>query len=357
VPEAPASREGPRARRCLHLALAAVFLWSAVRPDEGRAGEREPALPKPLAKVKHPPDNASTPEKLALGRQLFFDPRLSRTGKVSCATCHDPEKGFSNGQRFAVGVDGKRGKRKVPGLTNVGHSSTLFWDGRAATLEEQALAPISSAVEMDMRPAALAEKLNAVAAYSARFAKAFGGKATPKRIAMALAAFQRSLVSDDTPFDRYLRGDRRALSKRARRGMALFFGDARCAVCHKGPNLSDGQFHNIGAAEKGDLGRRAVTKKAKDHGAFRTPQLREAGRTAPYMHNGKFKTLTEVVQHYNFGGVTDEENEHRDGELKVLYLSEDQVEDLVAFLAEGLTSPRKKKDRKKEDKPASVSRD
>lgn len=319
--------------------LALAFAIGAARAEDTVLN-----LPKPLGKVKHPSNNASTPEKVALGRALFFDPRLSRTAKVSCATCHDPDKGFSNGERFAAGVDGKSGKRNVPSLVNVGHSASLFWDGRAATLEEQALAVLANPAEMDSKPAALADKLDAIESYRKQFDQVFGGKATPERIAKALAAYQRSLTSDDTPFDRYLRGDRRAMPEPAVRGMRLFFGEARCSVCHKGPNLSDELFHNVGTADgKDDLGRRAVTKKVKDHGAFRTPQLREVGRTAPFMHNGKFETLAQVVQHYNFGGVTDDENEHRDPELRVLYLSEEEVKDLVAFLAEGLTSRPKKR--------------
>src|SRR5262249_44625374 len=151
-----------------------------------------------------------------------------------------------------------------------------------------------------------------------------------------------TLTSDDTPFDRYLRGDKKAMPERAVRGMRLFFGDARCAICHKGPNLSDDSFHNVGTAGKDDLGRRAVTQKASDQGAFRTPQLREVGRTAPYMHDGRFATLPEVVRHYNFGGVT-EDDDNRDQELRVLYLSQEQEGDLVAFLAEGLTSPKPKR--------------
>jgi cytochrome c peroxidase len=302
------------------------------------------ALPKPPGKVAHPPHNAPTPAKLALGKSLFFDARLSRTGKVSCATCHDPEKGFSNGERVAAGVDGKAGKRNVPGLINVGHSGSLFWDGRAATLEAQALAVLDNPAEMDSRPTGLAAKLNGIEAYRKQFTDSFAGPATPERIAMALAAYERSLVSDDTPFDRYLRGDRKALPEAALRGMRLFFGRARCSICHKGPNLSDDRFHNIGTADgTDDVGRRAVTKKEKDHGAFRTPQLREVGLTAPYMHDGRFKTLAEVVRHYNFGGVTDAENEHRDPELSVLYLSGEEADDLVAFLAEGLTTPKPKR--------------
>jgi len=320
--------------------LLAAGLFGGTNPSRAD----DVALPKPLERVKPPKANPSTPAKIALGRKLFFDGRLSRNNQISCATCHQPDKGFSNGEQVAVGIDGQKGTRNVPGLINTGYAGSLFWDGRAATLEEQALMPISSPAEMDMKPAALAKKLNGIADYRKPFKQAFGGKATPQRIAQALAAFQRSLVSRNTPFDRFLRGDKTALSKPARRGMRLFFGQARCAVCHSGPTLSDDRFHNIGAADgPKDFGRRAVTKKEKHHGAFRTPQLREVGRTAPYMHNGRFKTLTEVVNHYNFGGVTDRRNDHRDPELQVLYLSEDQVNDLVAFLAEGLTSRRSKR--------------
>lgn len=299
-------------------------------------------LPGPLPAVKHPQTNPATPAKLALGRELFFDTRLSRNGQIACATCHDPDKGFSNGERFAVGIDEKRGQRNVPGLINVGHAGSLFWDGRSATLEEQAIGPIDNPDEMDMRPAALATKLNGITRYRKQFQDVFDGEATPERIGMALAAYERTLVSDDTPFDRFLRGDRKAMSEQAQRGMKLFFGQARCAVCHKGPNFSDDRFHNIGTADGlDDLGRRAVTRKEKDQGAFRTPQLREVGRTAPYMHNGRFRTLVEVVNHYNFGGVTDEQNDYRDPELEVLYLGEDQVDDIVAFLVEGLTTQKR----------------
>ena len=298
-------------------------------------------MPAPLGNVKQPPENRASPAKTALGRELFFDARLSRDGRVACASCHQPDKGFSNGERFATGVGGKVGTRKVLRLFNVGFSGSLFWDGRAATLEAQALMPIENPAEMDMRPADLAARLNGIASYRERFQKIFGSEATPQQIAMALAAFERTLVSDDTPFDRYLRGNKQALPADALRGMRLFFGEARCAVCHKGPTLSDDLFHNVGAADPDDLGRRSVTGKTKDHGAFRTPQLREVGRTAPYMHNGKFKSLRDVVRHYNFGGVTAEENDHRDTALQVLYLADDQVDDLVAFLDHGLTTPPK----------------
>lgn len=298
-------------------------------------------LPKPLPEVPHPADNPATPAKIALGKELFADPRLSRSDKVACASCHDPAKGFSNGERFATGVDGQKGARSAPGLFNVAYNRVFFWDGRSATLEEQALVPIQDPKEMDMGLEALVKKLNGIPGYRQQFQAVFGGEATAPRIAQAIAAYERTIVSRDTPFDRYLKGDKQALSAGAVRGLQLFYGQARCFVCHQGPNFTDNDFHNIGITESGqtDMGRRAVTGKPADQGKFKTPTLREIGRTAPYMHNGRFKTLEEVVQHYNFAGVTDEANDHRDERLQVLYLVEGQVRDLVSFLTEGVTSP------------------
>lgn len=305
------------------------------------AADESSPLPKPLPAVSHPAENPPTPEKIALGKELFQDPRLSRTDQISCASCHDPARGFSNGERVATGIDGKKGARSVPSLINVGYNRFHFWDGRSATLEEQALVPVQDPSEMDMRLDALVRKLNGIPSYRRQFQAVFSGPATSSRIAQALAAYERSIVSQDTPFDRYLKGDKQALSAAAERGMQLFYGQARCFVCHKGPNFTDDDFHNIGVIdERPDSGRRAVTGQSADQSKFKTPSLREVGLTAPYMHNGRFQTLTEVVQHYNFGGVTDQANDHRDERLRVLYLGEDQVNDLVRFLAEGLTSAR-----------------
>jgi len=321
------------------MVLLAFLAFSASCGGES-ANAEEPSLqlPSVLQPIRHPDNNLGSSAKIALGKELFFDVRLSRNDRLACATCHDPAKGFSNGERFALGADGKPGTRHVPSLINVGYSTALFWDGRAATLEEQALLPIQNPSEMDLPLDTLVKKLQGIPAYRDRFKTVFGGEVTPPRIGQSLAAYQRTLISKDTPFDRFLKGDKKSLTPAAARGMELFFGQARCAVCHQGANFSDGKYHNIGSADAKDQGRRAVTGNAKDHGAFRTPQLREIGRTAPYMHDGRFKTLREVVNHYNFGGVTDQQNDHRDEQLQVLYLGEDQVDDLVAFLAQGLTS-------------------
>ncbi len=302
-------------------------------------------LPSPLPEVPQPADNPTSAAKIALGRQLFSDPRLSRTDKVSCASCHDSAKGFSNGAALATGVDGKKGTRRAPRLFNAAYNRLQFWDGRAKTLEEQALASIQDPAEMDLRLDDLARKVNGVADYRRQFQIVFGGDATAGRIAQAIAVYERTIVARDTPFDRYLKGDKKALSPAALRGMTLFFGQARCALCHKGPNLTDDDFHNIGIVDTGarDPGRQRVTGKAADQGKFKTPSLREVGRAEPYMHNGRFKTLAEVVQHYNFGGVTDEANDNRDDLLRVLYLSEEQAADLVRFLSDGLTTGDRRK--------------
>lgn len=307
------------------------------------------ALPEALQLLEQTKDNAATPAKIALGRALFFETRLSRDGKVACATCHNPDKGFSIGERVAS-IGERKGMRNPPSLVNVGYSRSLFWDGRAASLEEQALVPIGDRCEMDMPLDLLVKRLNDDEKYREQFQAVFSDGPTAIRVAQALAAFERTLVSTDTPFDRYLRGDEKTMSEAALRGMQLFYGQGRCAICHKGSNLTDERFHNIGTADpelRDDPGRRAITGRAQDQSAFRTPQLREVAASAPYMHSGRFVTLRQVVEHYNFGGVTDARNDHRDDEMRVLYMSEEQVEDLVAFLAEGLSTPKAKP----EDKP------
>ncbi len=295
----------------------------------------------PLSRVTHPADNPPSAAKIALGKQLFFDPRLSRTDRVSCASCHDPAHGWSNAERFATGVDDQRGIRNVPSLINAAYNRSQFWDGRAGSLEEQALEPIQNPQEMDMPLKSLVRKLNAIGGYRRQFRAVYQTDATATSIAQSIAAYERTIIVDDTPLDRFLQGDSAALTPSARRGMQLFFGQARCHVCHAGPKLSDGKFHNIGIGLKAklfDSGREKISQREADHGAFKTPALREIGKTAPYMHDGSFKTLHDVVWHYNFGGVSNDANDSRDEALEVLYLSDEQVTDLVMFLKEGLSS-------------------
>ncbi len=319
--------------------LAFAVATNLVAPGILAAAETIPDTRLPA--VSYPPDNPSSAAKIVLGKQLFFDVRLSRTNRVSCAKCHDPTKGWSDGRPLAVGVDGKQGTRNSPTLINVAYNRFHFWDGRAASLEQQALHPIQNPVEMDLSLDQLVEKLNGIPDYRRQFQSVFRSDASPETFAMAIAAYERTIVSCDAPADRFAQGDTTAMTPAAQRGGRLFFGEARCHVCHSGPNFTDDQFHNIGIAmgpESLDTGRQQVTGREEHRGAFKTPTLREIARTAPYMHDGSLKTIEEVVRHYNFGGVTDAENEYRDQELQVLYLSDAQVADLVAFLEEGLSS-------------------
>jgi len=264
----------------------------------------QPKSEKPMAPlpktVPTPKDNSTTPEKVALGKQLFFDPRLSVDNKMSCATCHRPDKAFGDGLSLAKGAGGKTLKRNTPSLLNVGFYSTFHWDGRAKSLEEQALVPIQAADEMNQDLDHLEQQLNAVPGYAKQFQAVFGTKVTRDGIAKALAAFQRTLVTGPSPYDRYLGGKKTALSQAAKRGMELFFGDAGCSRCHSGPLLTDEKFYRLGVSQ--DKGRGLVTGKMEDNYKFRTPSLRNVARTGPYMHDGSYNTLDDVLFFY-FRGV------------------------------------------------------
>lgn len=291
------------------------------------------AEPTGLPAIIHPKDNPSTPEKVALGKQLYFDGRLSADNKVSCATCHDPSKGYSNGDQFATGVEGKKGGRNSPTVINTAFQKFQFWDGRAGTLEEQALGPIQNPIEMNLTLDAVVAKLNAIEGYKKQFQQVFGTDVTSDGIAKAIAAYERTLLSGDAPYDRFKAGDKTAMSESAQRGMALFFGKANCSACHSGPNFTDNAFHNIGVPGT-DAGREAISKSLGDRGAFKTPTLRDVARSSPYMHDGSMKTLEEVVAHYVKGGTA---HEQLDEEIYELKLTDAQKADLVTFLKEGLS--------------------
>jgi len=306
----------------------------------GLADDPAPAVPKGLPPVKHPKDNPPTPEKIALGKQLYFDGRLSRDNKVSCASCHDPAKGYSNGERFATGVGGKKGGRSAPTVINAAYYDFQFWDGRAPTLEAQALGPIQNPIEMNMTLKEVVEKLNKIDGYRSQFQKVFGTDVTSDGIAKAVAAFERTVLSGNAPYDQFKAGDKSAMSDSAQRGMKLFFGKAHCSACHTGPNFTDNSFHNIGIGigkdgKPTDQGRYVVSKLPGDIGSFKTPTLRDIAKTAPYMHDGSFKTLEQVVEHYNGGGV---KNDQLDEEIYELSLTADEKKDLIAFLKQGLSS-------------------
>jgi cytochrome c peroxidase len=292
-------------------------------------------LPAGLPPVPNPADNPPTAEKIHLGQQLYFDPRLSSDRTVSCASCHDPAKGFSNGAAVATGVGGQKGGRSAPTVVNSAYSALQFWDGRAATLEQQALGPIQNPIEMNLPIDEAVARLNAITGYRTQFQQVFGTDATPDGIAKAIAAYERTVLSGNAPYDRFKAGDTGALSESATRGYKLFFGKARCSACHVGANLSDSSFHNLGTTTT-DVGREAISGLAGDRGAFKTPTLREIARTAPYMHNGSLATLADVVAYYNKGGNP---GELVDEEIFPLNLSATEQADLVQFLTEGFSSP------------------
>jgi len=325
-----------------------------------------------------PKENPMTRAKVALGRDLFFDKRLSADGTLSCSTCHDPRFAFTDGKPVAEGIHGRKGTRSAPSILNAVFNSGQFWDGRVESLEAQATMPLVNADEMgNAKSDDVAARLQASPEYVRRFQEVFGGPITADAISKALAAFERTLVSGNSPFDRYMAGDRNALSDSARHGMFLFSGKARCTVCHtftanfgamqSFPFFSDQMYHNTGVATNDSaylelsrratsisregisaaalaafaadrnasaLGRFTVTGSTLDIGAFKTPSLRDVELTAPYFHDGSVKTLAEVVKFYVKGGNP---NPNRDWELQAVNLSDQEQADVVEFL-KALTS-------------------
>ena len=297
-----------------------------------------PAVPAGLGtpdpkSITWPDDEPASAAQIALGRQLFFDSRLSGTGTVSCATCHDPAKGLADGRVKSLGAHGERLGRNTPGLANVAFGSVFFWDGRADSLEQQALGPMTNAHEMDLPRDQIVPHLQRVRAYRDSFATAYPEGLTLVSIAKAIAAFERTLISRTSPFDRYAAGDHEALSPAARRGMVLFAGEANCVVCHRGPNFTNESYRNIGLPDQSDLGRAAIQPGATLKAAFKTPSLRNVALTAPYFHDGSVATLEEVIRVYSEGGVLP-----RDPILTQLGLHPNEQRDLVAFL-QALTAP------------------
>jgi cytochrome c peroxidase len=323
--------------RSFHLALAAAG-WLGLAAFAATVAAEPGSVPPGLKPLTIPEDNPQTAAKVELGKQLYFDQRLSRDNTIACASCHDPKKGWSNGARFATGVRGQVGGRSAPSIINAAYYPLQFWDGRAKELEGQALGPIQNPIEMDLTLEEVVAKLNKVEGYQQQFQKVFNSEVTAGGIAKAIAAFERTVLSGDAPYDRFKAGDKTALSEAAQRGMKVFFNKAHCSACHSGPSFSDAAFHNIGVgmeSKEPDLGRFVVTKVEGDKGSFKTPTLREIGRTAPYMHDGRFPTLEEVVEYYDKGGHP---NPQLDEEIFPLKFTAQDKADLVAFLKEGLSS-------------------
>jgi cytochrome c peroxidase len=366
----------------LLLSLLAVLFWGTAANAQSPGPGGPLADPKPLNQVGFPhqlyewlipADNPPTADKIVLGRDLFFDTRLSADNKESCATCHDPVKGFTDQLPTSMGIHAQFGKRNAPTILNSMFNVLQFWDGREPTLEAQSRAPILNPIELGMKNMdEVVAKVGAVPEYQGRFKAAFGAPVDAQNLEFAIASYERTQVTFDTPFDRFLAGDRNAISEQARRGWSLFNGKARCMSCHgvnpTQPLFSDNRFHNIGvSAHESDfvplarealallaqgggseqidrlaiqtdmsgLGRFLVTKNVHDIGGFRTMGLRNLLVTQPYFHDGSQATLWDVVDHYNKGGV---QNPFLDGGIVPLGLTEPEIDDLVAFLAT-LTSP------------------
>jgi cytochrome c peroxidase len=283
-----------------------------------------------------PADNPPTEGAIELGRLLFFDPRLSRDGTVSCATCHDPARAFTDGNPTAVGIEGRVGGRNTPTIFNRAMSNGQFWDGRAPTVEVQSVQPIVSPMEMDNPEQAVLAFLASVPGYVERFEAEYGTGPTVEAMENALASFERAQLTGDTPVDRFEAGDETALSESAQRGRILFETKARCSGCHGGSNFTDEAFHATGIVVQtlSDFGRSARTGRWRDLYAFKTPTLRNIALTGPYFHDGSSETLADVVERYNRGSSFDT----HDWEIRPLSLTAQEQADLVAFL-EGLTDP------------------
>ena len=324
----------------MRLAIAVSFLLAPI----GIAADRDAnalSLNLPLGLQDEaaylPVDNPLTAAKVALGKQLFFDPRLSRDLSLSCASCHDPEFAFTDGQPVSQGIDGHTGRRSAPTLVNRLFSKEQFWDGRAADLEAQARMPITDPNEMGSEVQEVVERIRGSDGYRVQFREVFGAdEICFDHIADAIAAFERTLLSGNAAYDRFVAGDTTAISVAAMSGEKLFNGRAQCFRCHAGFNFTDESFRNVGVAmdqNAPDLGRFEVSGVAAERGAFKTPTLRDVALTAPYFHDGSAPTLEEVIDYYDRGGI---QTPNLAPEIKPLHLSAREKADLVAFL-ESLT--------------------
>jgi len=289
---------------------------------------------EPLPKMKHPADNPWSKEKEELGKMLYFDPRLSGSNWISCATCHNPGLGWGDGLPRAIGHGQKELGRHSPTVINTGYFPLQMWDGRKKTLEDQAVGPIGAAGEMNQDYAELVKELKDISGYVRLFEKVFGKDSIKMdNIGKAIATFERSVVSKNSSYDKYWRSDKNSMSKSAVNGMNLFFGKAKCSICHNGPAFTDGNFHNIGLKQHGplkvDLGRFNESKDDFDKGAFKTPGLRHITRSAPYMHDGSEPTLESVIAFYNRGGDVEQ---NRSPFITPLELTGQEEKDLVEFL-------------------------
>ncbi|RFO97654.1 tryptophan tryptophylquinone biosynthesis enzyme MauG [Rhodoferax lacus] len=319
--------------------LASLGLHTAQAEVTFKAGD--PSLAEfLLGAVPHPADNQPTTARVELGQKLFFDPRMSGDGNMSCATCHNPAMGWSDGLPTARGVKSSVLGRASPTIFNTAYNGIQMWDGRKKSLEDQAMGPMQANVEMNMDIGKLFQWIGNSAGYKVLFARAYPGEPiNESTLSRAIASFERTVVSQDSPFDRWVRGDAKALGPQQVEGFKVFLGKGNCVACHSGPNFTDNGFHNLGLASWGmaepDMGRYAQKPVNAMKGAFKTPTVREVARTAPYFHDGSAKTLMDVVEHYDRGGDV---KTNLSPNIKPLGLSLAEKQALVAFL-ESLSSP------------------
>ncbi|WP_299691900.1 cytochrome c peroxidase [Hydrocarboniphaga sp.] len=294
---------------------------------DARPADADPWL-RP-AQVPAPESNAPTAERVELGKALFFDPRLSGSNWISCASCHNPALGWSDGLPTGMGHGMKPLGRGTPTILNTAYNPLQMWDGRFKDLEQQALGPMGSGAEMNQDLGSVATEFAAIAGYRARFDAAYPGESiSTTTIAKAIASFERTVVSGEAPFDRWRRGDAAAIGASAQRGFELFKGKAECGLCHMGWNFTDNGFHNIGLNSE-DPGRYAQKPLKSMKGAFKTPTLRDVALTAPYMHNGMYASLEEVIEHYDRGGDL---KDNLSPSIRPLGLTVVEKRDLLEFL-------------------------
>jgi len=322
----------------LMTAQAADVKSPAAKPKAAKsAGASKPddiRVPLGLLPIQWPPDNPYSKAKVELGKLLYFDKRLSADGSVSCGTCHHPKFAFTDGASVSTGIKGQKGGRSAPTVLNRAYSLAQFWDGRAPTLEEQAKGPMANPIEMGHTHEAIVAKLRGIPGYRPLFKTAFGTEEIDiDRVAKAIATFERTVLSGNSPYDQWKVGNKKtAMTQEQIRGAQIFAGKARCDQCHEGINFTSNSYRNLGIGTdkpNPDGGRFVVTKDPADWGAFKTPTLREIANTAPYMHDGRFKTLEEVVDFYDKGGIP---NKNLDKAMKPLKLTDQEKKDLVAFL-------------------------
>lgn len=321
-------------RTAIWLAAGLALVWAAVGVNPGISSPSPSPSSNKYARpadIPYPELDPYSRSKFTLGRMLFFDPILSGSKSRSCASCHNPGLAWADGQPRAIGEMQQPLPLRSPTLLNVAWTPKLGWDGHFRDLESVAMGPITSPNNMNLAEGTLIERLAAIPGYVEAFHDAFGnGDITLDKVQMALATFERSIVSDEAPFDRWIKGDETAVDAAAKRGFALFNGKANCAACHSGWAFTDASFHDIGSASGDDIGRgRLFRNSVALQYAFKTPTLRDVARRAPYMHNGSVATLQDVIELYDRGGI---ERPSRDPEIRPLGLSPGEKSDLVAFL-------------------------